>query len=481
MITVINTSVSEARSVPRIWIEGAKLSKAGVEIGVRYILNVSEKLRRVELRPAPQDYNGKVFMVSKRTLRDRVFPLIEIRDALLNEIFGVGSKVRVAIQKGRIVVSLSHVAIKVKERVERFLGKLRSNEPLAGVSLFHGGGVLDKAVHTGFARAGVTSFVQIGVELDSDYIDASLQNNPEIWRDESIVISGDIRDINLTGNGIPQVEFLCAGVPCLGASRSGATKNKLSCAEEHSSAGTLFFDFLEWIKATNPAIALLENVVEYLNTASMTVVRSVLTSLGYELSETVLDGAQLGSLEKRKRMCLVATTPGLCEKIDFEQLVPIREKEAKLADVLEAIPADSDRWKPFSYLADKEIRDKAAGKGFARQLLTGEEDGCGVIGRGYAKARSTEPFIISPFDPTLSRLLTAREHARVKTIPESLIEGLSETRAHEVLGQSVCFSAFVAVGELIARTVLGLTAQVSELKNSVASSIPSMSRQCMLA
>lgn len=107
------------------------------------------------------------------------------------------------------------------------------------------------------------------------------------------------------------------------------------------------------------------------------------------------------------------------------------------------------------------MRDIAAGKGFKRQLLTGEEDGCGVIGRGYAKARSTEPFIISPWNPSLSRLLTPAEHAAVKTAPVSLVRGVSETTAHEILGQSVVYEAVVAIGELIARTVKGLVKTLS--------------------
>jgi DNA (cytosine-5)-methyltransferase 1 len=215
----------------------------------------------------------------------------------------------------------------------------------------------------------------------------------------------------------------------------------------------------------NPAICLIENVKEYLNTASMTVIRQVLTALGYELSIKVVSGFEMGSLEKRDRMCLVATTPGACLPVDFDQLKPIREREAQLSDVLEDVPESSESWKPYSYLADKEVRDKKAGKGFARQLLTGEEDGCGVIGRGYAKARSTEPFIVAKHNPELSRLLTVREHARVKTIPESMVEGLSDTKAHEVLGQSVIFTVFEAVGELIGRTIRGLSAPSKPAEN----------------
>ncbi|MNC53354.1 hypothetical protein D3C75_1027560 [compost metagenome] len=39
----------------------------------------------------------------------------------------------------------------------------------------------------------------------------------------------------------------------------------------------------------------------------------------------------------------------------------------------------------------------------------------------------------------VARKFTAKEHARIKTIPESLVDGLSETIAHEILGQSVIF------------------------------------------
>lgn len=60
---------------------------------------------------------------------------------------------------------------------------------------------------------------------------------------------------------------------------------------------------------------------------------------------------------------------------------------------------------------------------------------------------STEPFIKHPKNPDLSRLLTPSEHARVKGIPRKLIDGLSDTIAHEVLGQSVIFPIFEAIGK----------------------------------
>lgn len=57
--------------------------------------------------------------------------------------------------------------------------------------------------------------------------------------------------------------------------------------------------------------------------------------------------------------------------------------------------------------------------------------------------------LLNKDNPELQRLLSPQEHARVKDIPEHLIEGLSDTVAHEVLGQSVIHSVFRGVGEHI--------------------------------
>ncbi|EOF7683764.1 DNA cytosine methyltransferase [Pseudomonas aeruginosa] len=445
MTTIINTKIGESKNVARLWLEGRKLERAGVRIGARYQLVTNKAMERLELREAPASANDQVFTVSKRERRGNVVPLMEIRSKQLTDLFENIERVRVAIKNGRIVVTALHLETKVRERVKRLTEKLRSSEPLAVASLFMGGGVLDKALHSGLRRAGVKTFVQVGVELEPDYLDSSLENNPEIWNERSVAICSDIREVNWGGN-VPQCDILVGGVPCTGASKAGRSKNKLGMAEEHSSAGALFVDYLDAVKALNPAVCIVENVPEYQSTAAMVVIRSVLASLGYQLKEAVLNGNDFGALERRNRLVLVATSKGLPDLFDFDQLAPVREKEGSISEVLEDIPLDSERWKPFDYLAAKEARDKAAGKGFARQLLTGTEGHCGTIGRAYAKCRSTEPFLVHPVDPSLSRLFTPVEHARLKGIPEEIISGLPDTTAHEVLGQSVIYPMFVSVG-----------------------------------
>lgn len=206
----------------------------------------------------------------------------------------------------------------------------------------------------------------------------------------------------------------------------------------------MFFSTLEVIKAFNPALIWLEQVPEYLNTASWVVVKSVLESLHYDLEVRILDGHEFGALERRRRMCCLAISKGLNTRFDIEKIASLRNPEACIGDILEDVPDDSPQWKTFQYLADKAITDKAAGKGFVRQLLTPKDTRCGSIGRQYYKYRSTEPFIKHPTDERRSRIFTKGEHARLKTIPVEMIEGESESVAHEILGQSVIKCAFEA-------------------------------------
>jgi DNA (cytosine-5)-methyltransferase 1 len=44
----------------------------------------------------------------------------------------------------------------------------------------------------------------------------------------------------------------------------------------------------------------------------------------------------------------------------------------------------------------------------------------------------------------------------VKTIPVELVQGVSDTTAHEILGQSVIFAAFEALGVAVGGKVVGM-------------------------
>ncbi|MBL1267701.1 MAG: DNA cytosine methyltransferase [Halomonas sp.] len=436
--TVIYTKIGEHRGKQRLWLEGNRLARTGITPGQRFNLVAGRKSLTLQFT------EDGAYKVSRRKRGEVELPVIDITAAELAQALGKVERVRVVVRGNRVDITIHHHDLAESDRMGRLLQSLTKGEPLEIGSIAHGAGVLDHAIHTGLADVGMPSRLAFANELEGAYLEASLANNP-VWDEDSIAIQGPMEEVEW--HKLPFIHLLCAGLPCTGASLSGRAKNKLDRAEAHETAGSLFIAFMNAIQTLRPAMVLLENVPQYQTTASMTVIRSVLSSIGYDVHETILDGYAMGSLERRNRLCMLAVSKGI--EVDLEALEPVRQRETLIAEVLEPFQAVQDRFKPNSYLADKEARDLAAGKGFRRQLLDGSEGSLGTIGRGYSKARSTEPFLRHPDDSGQSRLLTKAEHARVKTVPEMLVQGLSETVSHELLGQGVVHCAFRAVGRLI--------------------------------
>ncbi|WP_018234293.1 DNA cytosine methyltransferase [Thioalkalivibrio thiocyanodenitrificans] len=451
MASVVYTKLGEHRGNRRLWLEGNILSRHGIKPGDRFRLDWDTDNKRLVLRLADDGERT----ISKRKRGEKVSPVLDINASELAELFGQVDRVRVVVRPEGLLVTLHPHQAACQERLERVRDRLRRGEALRVGSLAHGAGVLDHALHSGLRRAGIASRLAFGVEIEAKYLEASLENNP-VWDKDSTAICAPMQDVEVSR--LAPVEILVAGLPCTGASLSGRAKNKLAFAEQHETAGSLFVAFLAFIEATQPAVVVLENVPPYQNTVSMHVIREVLESRGYALEERVLSGPEFGSLERRDRLCVVAATEGL--EIDLQTLRAVRAREHSLAEILEPVAEDSPRWRDLSYLRDKAVKDEAAGKGFKRQVLKGDEDGCGTIGRGYAKYRSTEPMLSHPSDPVLERLFTPAEHAAVKTIPGKLIEGVAETTAHEMLGQSVIHCVFEAVGAHLGEALNRLCAPV---------------------
>ncbi len=456
--TIINSRIGETKGHLRIWLEGGKLSRCGYNPDDKYSIDVvSDKV------VITRSVSG-TFSVSRRNKSGRVYPLIEITSARCNDIsrlFTHEQMIRVVVDKNKIVITKHHVDNQTQEREARLLSKLATGEPLDTCSLFYGYGMLDRAAHDGLGLAGIRSRLSVIVEREAKYLDPSIEMNHDMFSGSTYIIESPIQFARITERN--PVDLLIAGIPCTGASKAGKAKNQNKTAEDHPDAGAMFYYTLRCIELMNPAIISLENVCEYSNTESMAVIRSVLSTMGYDLIETTLSGKDYGSIEDRKRMCVFAVSANLnfnnfhlTEAL--EDMKSVCYGDRKIDDILDSIPLDSDAWKTYDYLAEKEIKDIAAGKGFRRQLLTGQETQCGTIGRHYNKGRSTEPFIQHPTDPNKSRLLTVAEHARVKGYPlDYLNETMSVTTAHEALGQGVIYPAFMTAFKVLGEFLTSLT------------------------
>jgi len=251
---------------------------------------------------------------------------------------------------------------------------------------------------------------------------------------------------------IPRVDLLEMGLPCSGASVAGRAKRGLDMPEAHPEVGHLVVSALIILNKTQAAVVLLENVPQYATSASAHILRHQLRDMGYTVHEAILNGKDFGCLENRERWCMVATTEGL--EFSFDQLQPTVTVVKRLGDFLDNVPEDDPRWSAFKYLKDKEARDAADGKGFRMQTVTPESTSVPTIRKGYHKGGSTDPYLRHPSNPELLRKFSAAEHARIKGVPDHLVEGLSETTAHELLGQGIIYDPFQAVGNRIGSSLI---------------------------
>lgn len=440
-------SIGEHRGSPRLWLQGANLAHAGFKPGMRFdvVMEVG-KLRMVLSESGER-------IVSRKCRGETEHPVIDINSREVLDAFLGHASVRVVILVTGIHVLPLASEKRRQDRLHRAWETLQEGEPLAMGSLSHGGGILSHAIHAGLYREGLDSRLQFANEIRGELLDHAREAN-DAWEPETVALAAPLQELAFDRwamSQLPGVDILEAGLPCSGASVSGRAKRKLAMAEEHPEVGHLVAPFLVFVAQVNPLVIVLENVIQYQSSASAAIMRTMLRDMGYDVHELVLKGREFGAIEDRDRFCLVAITRGI--ELDVSALeVPMIEPKL-LGSVLERVPHDDPRWSAMAGLKAKQERDMEAGKGFKMQVFDASSHRIGTITKGYAKVRSTDPKIRHPDNPDLLRQITPIEHARVKQIPERLIAGLSDTVAHEVLGQSVVYEPFVALGGLIAKSL----------------------------
>jgi DNA (cytosine-5)-methyltransferase 1 len=443
--------VGRNRGTPRLFLDGQQAVRAGFSPGDRYEVIINEDRVVVEAR-----HDGSR-AVSRRVKGDKVLPVIDVESKQLLDLFEGMDSVRMVVTQGKVVfLPLASEKAKV-ERLKRVTDKLKSGEPLKTASLSHGGGVLSRAIHEGLAKAGIACEMAFANEIREDLIEFATQNNT-VWGDNSAAIIAPMQELiqdEWLMAKLPRVEIVELGLPCQGASPAGRTKNAIAKMEDHKDVGHLVFAALTILAKIQPVVMLLENVDAYKNTASAQILRHQLADMGYELHEAVLEGKDFGCMENRVRWVMVAVTKGL--EFSFDDLVPEVKVLQKLESLLDpSIGPDHPSWSEKKYLKDKEVRDAEAGKGFRMQTVTPESTSVPTLRKGYHKGGSTDPVLVHPINPALLRKFTGKEHARIKGVPESLVDNMSDTMAHELLGQGIVFAPFEQVGEHIGRTLLKL-------------------------
>lgn len=435
-------------SKKRLWLQGQSLQDAGFNVGSAFKIEITSNQIKLILNDS-----GK-FKVSRKKQRNaQVLPIVDINNQSITDFFGEFERARITFYVNGVIVITYHPTDRLIAQRLYLVEQAINQRTVTMGSNAHGGGIMTSAIHSGLASSGFKGDLRFAVEKEQKYLESSMQNSP-VWSAYSLAIEGGMEEVELSL--LKNVLLYEVGIPCLGASVAGRASKKLKFAEQHETAGQLFYSFLSHIQQINPAIVVLENVKQYVNTVSMHVILDVLNGWGYQTEDAVriLNGRQFGSIENRDRMFMVCPTQGL--DFDWQHLDNPKDLNsvACVGDILDDIPDDSPVWSEMNGLKRKQLTDQAKGNSFKMQIVDSSTSSTPVIGRGYSKVRSTEPKLVNPSDNNLLRQFSVNEHARLKTIPEDLVKGNCKTTAHEILGQSVIYKLVLKIGHEIGQSLL---------------------------
>lgn len=437
-------SIGEYRGKRRVWLEGLALEKRGFTKGVNYRRETDWANGVIRL---VVDDNGKLVVSGKEKKKGsgEYIPIIDTKNDDITAITEGADEVRVDFDDNVITISVAHL-VKQQRRREQLFWKEVESGTLSEGTLCAGIGMSTKALHDGFSRHGIALETHWLVDRETKYLQVACDNNPAVTR-RTRIISGRMEEIET--DVLTPVSICQFSLSCRGHSPSGKSKRKLQKAEQHPEDATGILGLSRLMDSINAAIWVSENVPQAADSATYAMLRAYFALQGFHVTEFILDSEQSGSFENRRRYWMVAVSSGIGEF--FEEDIPQYPRTyAKLAELLDDVPDDDPSWSDNQYLKDKQVRDAAAGKGFAkRQLLDpSTAESCGTINRSYHKRQSTTPFIVRADGK--ERLFTLGEQARAKSCSPSLVAGVNFTTGTEGLGQGIDMRQAEGIAEAIA-------------------------------
>lgn len=446
-------SIGLHRGAPRLFLDDAILLRTAFQPGATFSV-VAEGQAHLALRVGPSGDRK----VSVKMRSGRAQPVIDINSRTVLSIFARSATVRVVVEGASLHILLPASEVNRLERIDRLLSRLVKRQPLRMGSMAHGAGIMSHAAHQGLKDAELDVDLVMANEIAADLLGHASANN-DSWTPKTKALAAPIQEVVqdkwlLTKLG--PVEALECGIPCSAASLAGRAKRGHHLAESHPSVGHLVVPVIMMIQHVQPVACVIECVVPYSSTASAELLRSMLKDMCYDVHEIQLKSKEHGSQEERIRWFLVAMTTGI--QIDLSPLLCVTPVVPRpLSDVLDPISDDDVCWKPYDSLRAKQERDAAKGNCFRMQIVRQDENSVGTLRKGYIKSGSTDPLLQHPNDAELLRKFTAAEHARIKHVPQHLIEGLCETTAHQALGQSVSYTPVRRLFQLVGTALKGVS------------------------
>jgi DNA (cytosine-5)-methyltransferase 1 len=261
---------------------------------------------------------------------------------------------------------------------------------------------------------------------------------------------GDITKIKAAE--IPDFDVLLAGFPCQPFSSIGQRQGF-----KHKTQGTLFYDVLRILEEKRPAAFLLENVVGLVNHDggnTFAVILQSLNELGYSVHHQILDAADYGVPQHRKRIYIVGY-----------------DKSRLKRGITHSWPKKSRKNVFIGPFVEKGITDRSISRHLQEGYLSKLDDGRPelidrrskikvktLVATYHKIQRLTGTFVKD--GPTGMRLLTDNECKAIMGFPTTFIIPVSRTQMYRQLGNSVAVPVVTAIAkEILTALVNGLPKQ----------------------
>lgn len=454
-----NLKVGENRGNRRVWIEGSALIKSGFTAGAKFVAKFEKNTVTLLAQP---DGDRKV---SGRTRGEKTLPIVDINTGELERIFKGYDRMVAKFHAGKIVITPTRTALKKAARVLT----------MVSVGMFVGGGLLSQA-----AKAAGFPTVYAN-EVSPEFAEVHAANH------DCVTSTCSIEDANLeeAAKQIGPVGLYHAGIPCepFSAIRRN-TGNKKADSTAHPEAhelGDMTFWNLRAIDIFNPHTAVLEEVPQYLDSASWQIAQHALRRMGYTVDSKVINAADHGGVTARKRAVIVATQ---FETVDWP--APVIPQKRMRDFLLPAAHGDCEwftRTDPNKqWLFNHWETQREKGNGLISAIIDYNDLTVGTIKKRYLAGQGDNQVVLHPDDRTLHeesvryfaetpvgkqtaekvsmrnqvryRWLTVGEIKRIMTLPDAYDLGTTKTLAGEILGQGVHVDTFTRIIRAVTRQPL---------------------------
>ncbi|MBZ0309215.1 MAG: DNA (cytosine-5-)-methyltransferase [Anaerolineae bacterium] len=180
------------------------------------------------------------------------------------------------------------------------------NHIFPAISLFSGAGGLDVAAHRVRSEDGSSWKTLACVESEKDRCE-TLQG---YFKDKLHVFQEDIRKLSASeilsrcNVSVSDIKLVYGGPPCQSFSQAGKQKGA------YDPRGELIFEFLRLVQEISPPLFLMENVSNLKAIAKGQLLHHILKTMeqvGYMVDYRVLNSAQYGNAQKRRRLIFFGT------------------------------------------------------------------------------------------------------------------------------------------------------------------------------